>query len=290
MQTSPEHAIKHYLRCGEYDPNFGAWPGGDYLSRSQQAGSALRNALRLAIHRRTPHVNATGDQAGLDVVTHTRERITPMVLGLFSRSERQPVLDALSRSVVLLSSATIDGVIDQTPRLRTAWNLGNLFLAGVKAELLGEEAPHLVGLSEGTNCYLSSQYFSHSGRFDDFLVHEVAHIFHNCKRHTIGLRATRQQEWLLEIDFTKRETFAYSCEVYGRIHQMSDGPNARRMLLKEYATGSMPEDMRLDPAEHLDILDEAVTARNGWKRILARCAPIQHRHRSDLTIAGGLND
>lgn len=285
MQNSPEHAIERYLRSGEYDPDFGAWPGGDYMSRSRQAGLALRNALRSAIHRRTPHVDATPHLAGLDLVTHTRERITPMVRGLFSRGEQERVLDVLARSVVLLSPATIDGVIEQVPWLSTAWDLANLFLAGVNAELLAEEAPHLVGLSEGTTCYLSSQYFGDSGRFDDFLVHEVAHIFHNCKRHIVGLRATRQHEWLLEIDFAKRETFAYTCEVYSRIHPMSDGPTARRVLLKEYARGPMPADDRVDPAEHLNILDEAIAARNGWKRILARCAPPRQRHRCNLEIA-----
>lgn len=285
MQKSPEHAIERYLRSGEYDPDFSAWHGGDYMSRSRQAGSALRNALRSAIHRRIQHVDATGDLAGLDVVTHTRERITPMVRGLFSRGEQEPVLDVLAGSVVLLSPATIDEVIEQTPWLSTAWDLANLFLAGVKAELLGEEAPHLVGLSEETTCYLSSQYFSDSGRFDDFLVHEVAHIFHNCKRHTVGLRATRQHEWLLEIDFAKRETFAYTCEVYSRIHRLGGRPMARQALLKEYAMGPMPADDRVDPAEHLDILDGAIAARNGWKRILARCAPPRRRQRRHLEIA-----
>lgn len=285
MQKSPEHAIERYLRSGEYDSDFGAWPGGDYMSRSRQASLDLRNALRSAVHRRTPHVDAIGHLAGLDVVTHTRERITPMVRGLFSRAEQERVLDVLARSVVLLSPATIDGVIEQTPWLSTAWDLANLFLAGVNAELLGEEAPQLVGLSEETTCYLSSQYFGDSGRFDDFLVHEVAHIFHNCKRHTVGLRATRQHEWLLEIAFANRETFAYTCEVYSRIYRMGDGPTARRALLREYARGPMPADDRVDPAEHLDILDEAVAARNGWKRVLARCAPPQQRNRCNLEIA-----
>jgi hypothetical protein len=42
----------------------------------------------------------------------------------------------------------------------------------------------------------------------------------------------------------------------------------------------MPADDRLDVEEYLDILREAVAARNGWKRILARCSPPQGGHSS----------
>jgi len=35
----------------------------------------------------------------------------------------------------------------------------------------------------------------------------------------------------------------------------------------------MPPDERVDGAKYVDILREAVAARNGWKRILERCSP-----------------
>jgi hypothetical protein len=277
MQDSTEQAIKRYLRCGEHDADFRAWPGDSYLSRIQQGDAALRKALRSAIHQRTRHAAHPAALAELDLVTFTRGKVLPMVHGLFSRHEQACVLDVLERSVVILTPATIDRVLEQSRWLRTAWDLANLFLAGVRAEMLADDAPYLVGLSEETTCYLSAEYFDASGRFDDFLVHEVAHIFHNCKRRTIGLRETRQQEWLLEIDYAKRETFAYACETYSCIHQLGNGPQARQTLLAEYAQGPMPSDDRVDVAEYLDILGEAVAARNGWKRILARCSPPRQR-------------
>ena len=43
--------------------------------------------------------------------------------------------------------------------------------------------------------------------FADFIAHEAAHIFHNCKRATIGLSETRTKEWSLDIEYRKRETF-----------------------------------------------------------------------------------
>jgi hypothetical protein len=54
-------------------------------------------------------------------------------------------------------------------------------------------------------------------QFADFVVHEAAHVFHNCKRFTVGLPETRTKEFLLPIDSHQRETFAYACEVYSRI-------------------------------------------------------------------------
>ena len=71
--------------------------------------------------------------------------------------------------------------------------------------------PRIVGLSEETTCYVCANYSREENRFDDFVVHEVAHIFHNGKRETIGLPEIRGREWLLEIDYAKRETFAYAC-------------------------------------------------------------------------------
>ena len=39
-------------------------------------------------------------------------------------------------------------------------------------------------------------------------------LFHNCMRRTIGLAETKGREWLLDIEYRKRETFAYACEAY----------------------------------------------------------------------------
>jgi hypothetical protein len=195
-----------------------------------------------------------------------------MVRGLFPAYEQALVLDLLERSIILLTPATIDAFLQSTRGLATAWNLANLYLGGLGADLLAEDAPRLLGLSEETSCYLSAASFDAPGRFEDFVVHEAAHIFHNCKRETIGLRETRTREWLLEIDYGKRETFAYACEAYSRMHALGDGPRGRQELLAEHEQGSMPPDERVDAVEYVDILREAVAARNGWKRILQRCS------------------
>lgn len=270
---TPEQAIERFLRRGEHDVAFRSWPGDDFLARAQYGNAALRSALVSAVRERTPHATLPDALADLDVVAFAREKVTAMVRGLFPAAEQEAVLDVLAHSVVFLTPATIDGVLDQIPWLSSAWDLANLYLADLDAELLGEDAPCLAGLSLGTTCYLSSGYFDQAGQFDDFLIHEAAHVFHNCKRRTIGLRESRRKEWLLEIEFGKRETFAYACEAYSRIHELGDGPEGRRRLLAEHEHGTMPADDRVDADEYLDILREAVAVRNGWKHILRRCSP-----------------
>jgi hypothetical protein len=149
--------------------------------------------------------------------------------------------------------------------------LSNLYLASCGSKLLSDDAPTIVGLSEETTCYVSMAYFKLSGQFDDFVVHEAAHIFHNCKRQKIGLPATRRREWLLDIDFGKRETFAYACEVYSRILELGRNTLARRELLSRVEKApSLPDD-QVDVGEYINILRAAVGARNGWKQILHNC-------------------
>ena len=116
-------------------------------------------------------------------------------------------------------------------------------------------------------------YFAEGDPFADFIVHEAAHIFHNCKRGTAGLRQTRRKEWLLDIDFRQRETFAYSCEAYARILARAKTPGERRALAHEYGSTVRISENRVDASEVAKIVLAAADARNGWKVILARCAP-----------------
>src|SRR6185503_4434363 len=139
------------------------------------------------------------------------------------RRKAARVLATLEKSVVYVTSSTIEPLILNHSWDRSAWELANLYLLSVGAELLGKEAPRLVGLSEETTCYVSPDYFA-DDPFADFIVHEAAHIFHNCKRRTIGLRETRTKEWLLDIEFRQRETFAYSCEAYACVVARAKSP------------------------------------------------------------------
>lgn len=272
MASSPQEQIERYLRSGEHDPYYFGWPGGDFLACSQHGAAGLRDALIATVRERSPRAELPPILHGMDQVAFTRAKVSPMVRGLFHRDEQDTVLDVLGRSTVFLIPSTIETVLRGISWPRMAWNVANVYLCSVGAEPLSPEAPNIVGLSEDTTCYVSMEYFGENGRFDDFVVHEAAHIFHNCKRETIGLSATRNREWLLEIDYRKRETFAYACEAYTRILELGNGPSDRRALLSELERGAMPADDRVDGAEYLNILHEAVAARNGWGRILRRCS------------------
>jgi hypothetical protein len=79
--------------------------------------------------------------------------------------------------------------------------------------------------------------------------------------------------WLLDIEYRKRETFAYACEAYARVLERGKSPTQRRALAEEYGRAVSFSDERVDAPEVASIVRAAATARNGWKVILARCAP-----------------
>lgn len=279
MNIQQQTEIDRFLSSGNHDDIlFRIWPGDSVVERCINGDAVLRSALVSAVLVRAGQVavSACQENSGLDI--NVRAKFTPMVQGLFLQSEQTIILDTLERSVVFLTPATINTVIKKAPWLSTAWNLANIYLSSLGAKALTDETP-AVGLNEGTTCYVSMEYFRNQSPFEDYVLHEAAHIFHNCKREMIGLPATRRREWLLDIDYAKRETFAYSCEAYSRILELGKTRSARIRLWSEHAEGTMPPDDRVDEDEYVDILREAVSARNGWKRIFERCSPRKLSHR-----------
>jgi hypothetical protein len=274
-QRTVAQEIERYLRTGETDPHRSAWSGG-FLERERRAHDDLRGALVGAVKRLA--VGLRYEQLPeVDTVFLTRAKVEPMVRGLFPRVEQDAVLAMLERSVVFLTSANVEPLLFKQSFDGSAWKLANLYLASIGAELLGKGAPRLVGFSEETTCYVSPEYFSQDDPFDDFIVHEAAHIFHNCKRAAVGLRETRRKEWLLDIEYRKRETFAYSCEAYACVIEHATKPVDRRALAERYGRAARISDERVDAAEVAAIVKGAAEARNGWKLILERCAPNRRR-------------
>ena len=254
-----------------------AWPGDSIIARGRNGNQALRNALLTEVIERTPHAEIPVQLVNLNVAAFAQEKIAPMVRGLFPSGEQPVVMEMFRRSIVFLTPDNITSVILKSPFASTAWDLANLYLLSCGAEPLSKEAPELVGLSEETTCYVSMTYFRSENRLDDFVVHEAAHVFHNCKREMMGLPTIRGREWLLEIDYRKRELFAYACEAYGCIVALGSTPTSRKALLAEIEPDWIPPDDRVDVDEYLATLHEAVCARNGWKRILERCRPPPRR-------------
>jgi hypothetical protein len=239
------------------------------------ADNAMREALIAAVLKRAPRVAQLPTPPITDLVAQTRTKVQPMVNGLFPQVERDIVMKVLEASVIFLTPENIECVLRDSPWLHTTWDLANMYLLQRGAKPLSPEAPSIVGLSEETSCYLSLDYLKEPGDdpFADYLVHEAAHVFHNCRRCTIGLPETRTRHALLNIHYAKRETFAYACEAYSRILTMGDSAKGRRDALALHAQGPLPNEDIVDRNEYLDILGEAVSVRNGWKRILQACSP-----------------
>jgi hypothetical protein len=287
--VSPAEAIERYLRSGEYEIDHLQWPGQNIIEKSKNGHDDHVRALVAEVKKRSKG-RSHAPVPHIDLASWTRRKLTPMVHGFFPEAEREIVLRLFEKSVVFLTSDNIESVLLGQMWLRSAWDLANLYLSTVNAELLGPDAPSLLGLSQETTCYVTPEYFVDRGRIEDFVIHEGAHVFHNCKRRTAGLPETRTKEWLLLLEFSERETFAYSCEAYGWIVERSSSKSERLALSAKFAGHGFGDcDETMDPNEVNDIVQEACHARNGWKVILSRCAPEKRptRRSGAASVIGG---
>jgi len=286
--SEKEQLVKQFLETGEHDQV----PHGsirDWVGAVKAADSSMREALISEVMRRAKGLREPTSPT-LDFPAFTRSKVSPMVNGLFSQSERESVLSTLEKSVVFLTADNISEILSHTMWLKTAWTLANLYLASIGAQLLGDGAERIVGLSEETTCYVSHEYFLKQERFADFVVHEAAHVFHNCKRETVGLPETRTREFLLNIDFCQRETFAYACEVYSRMLELAATRTARVNLVTEIEREFHPPDERVDVAKFRSAVAAAAQANNGWKKILQVCAPVKRERNSAVFAERRIDD
>ena len=67
-----------------------------------------------------------------------------------------------------------------------------LYLGSLGSKCLNGKPTYLVGLSQETTCYVSTDYFDDEDPFADFVVHEAAPVFHNCKRERVLASSRRQ--------------------------------------------------------------------------------------------------
>jgi len=271
MDATPLDEIDRFLATGGYDVLFWEWPGAHALDRIVRGTQALTDALVEEVRRREAGVTVQVPPPVDDLVAFTRAKVEPMVRGLFSRKESEPVLALLEKSLVFVMPEHVEPQIRRTG-LDTGWQIANMYLDSIGAERLDPNSERVVGFSEETTCYVSMEYFSDKHPFADYVIHEAAHVFHNCKRRTAGLPETRRRQWLLPIDFSKRETFAYACEAYSRILERAKRRKDRQALLDEAKGHPHPPVAKVDTNEYFEILAEALDRRNGWKAILERCS------------------
>jgi hypothetical protein len=81
-----------------------------------------------------------------------------------------------------------------------------------------------------------------------------------------------------------RGTNAFAKEACRMLVEHAPRPRNREALLKELVEQGVPGDETVDRTELVDILRDAAQARNGWKRILARCAEQRSRSRNTSAL------
>ncbi len=270
-EQTNKRIIQEFLRTGDHDPLFLQFPGHDHLDRIRGGHRAHIDALLTEVQIRSARITALKlAELPQDIQAFSRQKIEPMVRGLFKRVDQEAVTTLLANSVVFITPDTVSSLI-QHDDLHVAWLIANLYLCNIGADPISDEAPPIVGFSANTTCYVSMSYFEETTPFSDYVVHEAAHVFHNARRRDAGLMGRRADAWLLPIDFRKRETFAYACETYSRICKLANTVPARRSMLEELKLLPPPLDERVDADEYIELLTNAVNCRNGWKAILEGC-------------------
>ena len=147
------------LKTGDCDPLHSAWPG-NVIECGQAASKDLLGALAAEVQYRSEGLPPPACLPDIDLRGFARRKVEPMVRGLFPARERHVVLELLADSVVFLTPDSIGVVLRGFDWLETAWDLANLYLMSVDAELLAKDAPTIVGLSVDTRCYVSLEYFA----------------------------------------------------------------------------------------------------------------------------------
>ena len=98
-RSSCQREIERFLATGDYDVLHSAWPGGHALDRIERGSDDLVQALLAELRRSEASVTVPRNSPirNGDLVAFSREKLEPMVNGLFRRDERGDVL-AFSKS------------------------------------------------------------------------------------------------------------------------------------------------------------------------------------------------
>ena len=116
------HQIDRFLHSGDYDLLFRDWPGQHILDKMQRGHDDLLEALVSEIRRRQAKITlpCLTVELGCSLTDFAREKLAPMVHGLFPRREWAPVLALLENSVVFLTPDDIESVIRRARDFDTA--------------------------------------------------------------------------------------------------------------------------------------------------------------------------
>jgi hypothetical protein len=227
------------------------------------ASFALRNLLqRIAGH--LPDAVRTAPMFASEVIG---ERLSPMVRGLVQRDWQDLALQELTRRTFVLNLPGTQAALEaelSTGFLSTAWQVVWTFFAdcGLKVP---DERLDIDGVSAGEYAHVRASALSTDDPYCDVVVHEGAHLLHYLKPARYGLYVRRGQERFVDVEFRKRELFAFACEAYSRVARK--GSRKARILSAE----RMEADAKSFPSDEIAaiaaLVGAAAQARNGWRVI-----------------------
>lgn len=274
--------VAHYLATGEHDPNnWRLYPGKTAMEQMAAQAETLRRALVLRVSRLEAGCDAVAVPADRTSRSYLELKLAPMVNGIFGPEDRAVVLETLVESITFLTRDEVYRVLTESGWPRTNWDVARIWLDSIGAEPLSSSADGLLGLSENQRCYVSLRYFEdlEADTFTDYVVHEAAHLLHNNKRRYLALPERGRSEWLLDLDFRKRELFAYACEFWSRISASAQARKDRMALIDELSPRLENFESEFDADEMEDMLRAVARARYPWRVLARACKPAPRRGR-----------
>jgi hypothetical protein len=202
-----------------------------------------------------------------------QEKVKPMVFGLVQADWREIALRELGNRIFVLNPEGIRRAIKaelSTSWLGNAWTVFWLYFEDYKLKPKGVKFPGIEGVSAGTFAHVSLSAYKRNDDRSDVIVHEAAHLLHYLKPKDYDLYIKRGQERFVDVKFTDRELFAYTCEVYTKVLE-----KGKRKAVKTFADeigkacACLPGSKSF-VKEIAALLLEAAKSRNGWKVIKER--------------------
>jgi hypothetical protein len=277
--------IEGFLRTGEETWD-GAGSGRFTLAQfnedevyTRATKTALRTLFRL-LGDLLPAEAKVAPQAGPRTI---RASIGPMVKGLLEGDWQEVALRELTARTFVLNfqgakaamEAELSTCFMGTAR-RILWALFGDY--GLKPEDISVEWD---GVSAGNFAHVRLSAYETKDPYSDVIVHEAAHLLHYLKPAHYGLHVRRGQERFVDIEFCRRELFAFACEAYSRVVRHNERKSRISFAeeMKERAL-SFPRDQIEEVAA---LVLSASRARNGW-RVIREATVIRRVRRSAKRI------
>ena len=154
VNAQQQKVISRYLATGWSDPkDVFNWPSDSYMGMEASAHDALLGALVQEVKRRAGDATLPTVPQPNELIRMTRQRVEPMVRGLFPLAEQDALLRLLEGSVVFLTPTNIENVLLNEGFPHCAWDIANVYLGSVNAESLGGRSAGILGLSQETTCF-----------------------------------------------------------------------------------------------------------------------------------------